>query len=151
MSGPEPRTAAQRKADALAKLTAPAADAWVSTAGDRAHLVPLSIAWIDGRIVLAVEARSVTARNLVDGGVARVALGATRDVVMIDTVLDASHEVAGAPAAIADGYAAQSDWDPRAEPEGYVYLVLRPERVQVWTEVHELAGRTVMRAGEWLT
>ena len=85
-----------------------------------------SIAWIDERIVLAVEARSVTARNLVDGGVARVALGATRDVVMIDTVLDASHEVAGAPVAIADGYAAQSDWDPRAAPHGYVYLVLRP-------------------------
>jgi hypothetical protein len=150
MTGPEPRTAAQRKLDTLAKLTAPAADGWVATAGDRAHLVPLSIAWIDERIVLAVEARSVTARNLVAGRAARVGLGATRDVVMIDTVLDASHDVAGAPAAIADGYAAQSDWDPRSSPEGYVYHVLRPERVQAWTEVHELPGRTIMRAGEWL-
>jgi hypothetical protein len=149
----EPRPGRQRKADTLAKLTAPAADAWVATAGDsgRPHLVPLSIAWIDERIVLAVEATSVTARNLLAGGVARLGLGVTRDVAMVDVVVDASHEVDGSPADIADAYAQQSDWDPREAGEGYLYLVLRPQRVQAWTEVHELAGRTIMRDGRWTT
>jgi hypothetical protein len=149
----EPRPGRQRKADTLAKLTAPAADAWVATAGDsgRPHLVPLSIAWIDERIVLAVEATSVTARNLLAGGVARLGLGVTRDVAMVDVVVDASHEVVGAPAEVADAYAQQSDWDPREAGEGYLYLVLRPQRVQAWTEVHELAGRTIMRDGRWTT
>ena len=55
-----------------------------------------------------------------------------------------------APPELADAYAAQSDWDPRADAAGYVFLVLRPDRVQAWTEVHELAGRTIMRAGEWV-
>jgi hypothetical protein len=147
----EARPGDQRKADTLAKLTAPAADAWVATAGEtgRPHLVPLSIAWVDERIVLAVEASSVTARNLLAGGVARLGLGATRDVAMVDVVVEASHDVAGAPAAIADGYARQSDWDPRDAPDGYLFVVLRPRRIQAWTEVHELADRTIMRDGRW--
>ena len=111
---------------------------------------PLSIAWVDERIVLALEARSVTARNLTETGAARLAVGGTRDVVLLDTRLEATHEVAAAPQALADAYAAQSDWDPRADAAGYVFLVLRPDRVQAWTEVHELAGRTIMRAGEWV-
>jgi hypothetical protein len=150
VTGPEARTAAERKADTLAKLTAPAADGWVATAGDGAHLVPLSVAWIDDRIVIALEARSVTARNLTGTRTARVALGPTRDVVLVDAVLEASHDVAAAPPELAEAYAAQSDWDPRADADGYVFLVLRPQRVQAWTEVHELAGRTIMRAGEWV-
>jgi len=53
MSDEQPRSPGQRKADTLAKLTAPAADAWVATAAAdadgqaRSHLVPLSLAWID--------------------------------------------------------------------------------------------------------
>jgi len=150
VTGPEARTGPQRKADTLAKLTAPAADAWVATAGGGAHLVPLSVAWIDERVVIAVEERSVTARNLTTARAARIALGGTRDVALIDVALDASHPVAEAPDALGSAYAAQSDWDPREAGDGYVYLVLRPERIQAWTEVHELAGRTIMRAGEWL-
>ena len=33
----------------------------------------------------------------------------------------------------------------------YVYLVLRPQRIQVWRESNELAGRTVMRGGAWVS
>ena len=38
--------------------------------------------------------------------------------------------------------------DTRAD--GYVFLVLRPERVQAWRESDEIAGRTLMRRGSWL-
>jgi hypothetical protein len=147
----EPRTGAQRRTDTVAKLSAPAADAWVATAGGdgRPHLVPLSIAWIDERVVIAIEATSVTARNLLGAGVARLGLGPTRDVALVDVVVEASHVVAEAPVAIADGYAQQSDWDPRDAGDGHLYVVLRPQRIQAWTEVHELPGRTIMRNGRW--
>jgi hypothetical protein len=145
-----PREAAVRKADTLARLGAPAADVWVATAGDDGpYLVPLSLGWLGERVVVALEARSRTARNLGAHGVARLAVGPTRDLVVLDVVLEATHPAGQAPADIRDGYAAQADWDPRDLP-GYVYLVLRPTRIQAWRESNEIAGRTLMRDGEWL-
>jgi len=146
-----PRPAAVRKADTLAALSAPAADTWVATAaGDRPHLVPLSLAWVDERVVLAVADDSPTTRNLIATRRARLGVGVTRDVVMIDAELEASHPVPAAPEELAAAYAAQSDWDPREDGEGYLYLVLRPTRVQAWREVNELRDRTLMRRGAWL-
>ena len=87
MTDAAPRSTEQRKADTLAKLTAPAADVWVATAAAQAgghassHLVPLSLAWVDERVVLATEADSVTARNITSERHARLGLGTTRDVV----------------------------------------------------------------------
>src|SRR5918994_4612893 len=85
-----PRDPATRKADALAMLATPAVDVWVATASPTGtpHLVPVSLAWVDERAVIAVERSSVTARNLTSSGVARLAVGSTRDVVMIDATLD---------------------------------------------------------------
>jgi hypothetical protein len=152
----EPRSFSQRKADALALLRTPAIDGWVATAsigGDgiaRAHLVPLSLAWLNDRLVLALAADSLTARNIAATGAARVAVGPTRNVVIADAVLERSVEVAKAPAELADGYAGQADWDPRTEREPYLFLVLRPERILAWREANEIAGRTLMRGGVWL-
>lgn len=146
----QPRDAHTRKADTLARLREPAADVWVASAADGvAHLVPLSLAWLDERVVLALEERSATARNVTAAGAARLGVGPTRDVVMVDAVLERTVPVAAAPPELADGYAAQADWDPR-DAEGYVFLVLRPVRIQAWREVNELAGRTLMRDGAWL-
>jgi hypothetical protein len=152
MTYAEPRPAAVRKADTLARLAEHTLDGWVASAdgSGRAHLVPLSLLWTGEHVVIAVERPSVTARNIIGSGAARVGVGATRDVVMIDAVLDRTVPVADAPADIADGYAAQADWDPRAAAGDFVYLVLRPERIQAWREVNELAGRTLMRAGAWV-
>ena len=151
MSAPAPRPTEQRVADTIAKLAEPNADVWVASAGpDGAHLVPLSLAWIDERVVIALPTDSVTARNIAASGRARLAVGPTRDVVMIDAELDASHPVDDAPASIADGYAAQADWDPRGQP-GYRFLAFRPRRLQAWREANEIAGRTLMRDGTWVT
>jgi hypothetical protein len=143
----QPRTKAQRKADVLAKLSAPVADCWVATAGP--YLVPLTAAWVGERIVLATDGSTPTARNLAGSGVARVALGGTRDVVMIDARLERTVRV-GESGAVGEAYAAQNDWDPRLAGDSYVFLILRPERVQAWREVDELPGRTIMRDGAWL-
>lgn len=147
----DPRTLEQRRADVLAKLTAPVADAWVATAaGDEPYLVPLTLGWHDDRLVLATARRSPTARNLMAYRKARVALGGTRDVVMIDAVLDETIEV-GEAGPVGEAYAAQNDWDPREAGEAFVFLTLRLDRVQAWREQNEIAGRTIMRDGAWLT
>ncbi|MFF5083093.1 pyridoxamine 5'-phosphate oxidase family protein [Actinoplanes sp. NPDC000266] len=146
----EPRSPVERKADVLAKLSAPVADAWVATAdGDEPYLVPLTVAWFEERVLLATDTGSPTGRNLAAHGRARVALGGTRDVVLIDAVLEKAIPV-GESGPVGEAYAAQNDWDPRTAGDSYAFLVLRPERVQAWREVNELAGRTLMRDGVWL-
>ncbi len=147
------RTARQRTADTIAKLAAIGADTWVATASDAgsAHLVPLSYAWDGGRVLLSAQADSLTVRNVRSSGRARLGFGPTRDVVIIDAelerVLDVDDE---APADTLRAYADQAGWDPREEPEPYVLIVLRPRRIQAWREANELAGRLLMRDGEWL-
>ena len=145
-----PRDCATRKGDALALLATPAIDVWVATASpDGApYLVPLSLAWVDGAAVIALATSSRTARNLGEGGTARLAVGPTRDVVMIDAVVERRVAVDDDPA-LGAAYVAQADWDPRGEP-GYELVVLRPVRVQAWREANEIPGRTLMRDGRWL-
>ena len=147
---PEPRDTVTRKADTLAMLATPAIDVWVATASSAGapYLVPVSLAWVDERAVIAVDGSSATARNLTASGSARLAVGPTRDVVMIDAALEQTVDVA-ADDALGAAYVAQADWDPRRSG-GYVFLVLRPVRVQAWREVNEIAGRTLMRDGTWL-
>jgi hypothetical protein len=157
MTDGQPRTREQRRADTLAKLSAPAADVWVATAGEDAgghassYLVPLSLAWLDERVVLATEANSVTARNIISARRARLGLGPTRDVVMIDADLEQVYSLDEVPADLARGYARQADWDPRESGGQMRFLVLRPRRIQAWREADELPGRTLMRDGEWIT
>jgi hypothetical protein len=148
----EPRSIARRKADVLTKLSAPVADVWVSTTdGTQPFLVPLTMAWWRQLIVLATNDDSPTVRNIRTSGRARLGLGPTRDVVRIDAVLDKVIPV-GAPEAVEAGqaYADQGDWDPRTVGVPYVLVLLRPERIEAWREENELAGRHVMRGGQWL-
>lgn len=156
MPDPEPRSAQQRKRDTLAMLATPEIDVWVATASTSddgtptAHMVPLSLSWHHDRVVIALASSSVTARSLTETSRARLGVGPTRDVVMIDAVLESMVAVEQAPPELAQAYAAQADWDPREDPTGYVYLVLRPTRIQAWREVNELPTRTLMRNGTWL-
>jgi hypothetical protein len=148
-----PRTLEQRTADTRALLAAPGADIWVATAsatGD-AYLVPLSYGWTGEKIVLSTDSTMVTARNLVNSGRARLGTGRTRDVVMIDAELETVYPVGDVPEEIAAPFVTQSDWDPRPGGDPYVFLVLRPLRIQAWREANEIAGRTLMRDGAWLS
>jgi hypothetical protein len=145
-----PRDRSTRLADTRALLGTPAVDVWVATASTAGapHLVPLSLAWVGERAVVAVEQTSLTARNLTATGRARLGVGPTRDVVLIDAELDRTVPVAD-DLELGAAYAAQADWDPRTS-RGHVFLVLRPVRVQAWREADEIAGRTLMRDGRWL-
>ena len=127
------------------------ADAWVATASaDRAHLVPLTYAWDGTHVVLATAVGSVTEQNLRTSPTVRLAFGDSRDVVMIDGVLEEVAPVRESASAIGEIYAAQADWDPRHSDGDHVYLLVRPQRVQVWREVDEIRGRSVMRDGAWI-
>lgn len=131
-----PRTGLQRRADVIAKLEARRADAWVASASESgdAHLVPLSLAWDGARVLLATAPGSATAHNIVRSGATRLALGGTRDVVMIDAVLDEAVALEEASSELVETYAKQAEWDPRSTGEAFVFLLLRPRRIQAWRE-----------------
>lgn len=144
------RSTRQRKSDAIEKLEKDQ-DVWVATADDRgiAHLVPLSLCWHDGMVIVAAEARSRTARNASASGRARLALGPSRDVVMIDAEASVVARPAAGPA-IARAYRERTGWEPGSDGGDWVYIFLVPTRIQVWRDVEEIAGRTVMSDGTWL-
>ena len=145
------RTTGQRKMDAIDKLEGDL-DVWVATANDQgvAHLVPLSLCWHGGEVIVATEFQSRTARNVTKSAQARLALGSSRDVVMIDASASVVDTLSADPA-IVHAYSERTGWDPGGEVGSWVYVRLRPRKVQVWREVDEIAGRTVMRDGTWLS
>jgi hypothetical protein len=148
--GPAPaRSRSQRKADVLAKLRSDV-DLWVASADEtgRAHLVPLSYYWDGATLTVATLHDSRTGRNLARTGWARVALGPTRDVVIIEGPVEAMP--VGTDSGLEDAHAQATGFDARAEPEQYIYLRITPHGVQAWRESNELAGRQLMRRGKWL-
>lgn len=123
---------------------------WLSTGGDTGpHLIPVAFVGDGDAIVTATGEGSKTVRNLQETGRARIAVGTTSDVVMVDATLDGLVSVAEVATDLADRFAAVSH-DPRQMP-GYVYIRLLPRRIQVWNGFHEFPGRTVMLEGEWLS
>jgi hypothetical protein len=143
------RSRAQRKTDTLRKLESEV-DVWVSSAdeGGRANLVPLSFVWHGAALTVSMPATSLTARNLTRALWARVALGPTRDVVMLEGPLECLP--IGADPALEDAHARATGFDPREEPKTYFYFRLTPDGIQAWREENELAERQLMRDGVWL-
>ena len=143
------RTLAQRRADVLARLEADV-DLWVASAdatGD-AYLIPLSYYWDGTALTISTPRASRTARDLIRAGSARLALGETRDVVLIHGTVEAL--TLGTDPELEEAHAQAAGFDPRTLADEYVYLRITPRSIQAWREVNELAGRWVMRAGEWL-
>ncbi|MFJ8533675.1 pyridoxamine 5'-phosphate oxidase family protein [Streptomyces sp. NPDC093591] len=151
MTRPPARPAKQRKQDTLNRLEHDE-DVWVATAevdGGVPYLVPLSYLWDGSTLLLATPANSPTGRNLRTTGRARLGIGPTRDVVMIEGAVD-TIAPAQLPEEAADRFAARTGFDPRQLATPYLYFRVRPQRVQAWREADELDGRELMRDGEWL-
>jgi hypothetical protein len=143
------RPRAQRRADTLAKLRGDV-DLWVASADElgNAYLVPLSYYWDGATLTIATPRTSRTATNLIRAGWARVALGPTRDVVIVEGTVEAIP--IGTDAELEEAHARATGFDPRTLADEYVYLRITPESIQAWREANELAGRHVMRSGSWL-
>jgi nitroimidazol reductase NimA-like FMN-containing flavoprotein (pyridoxamine 5'-phosphate oxidase superfamily) len=141
----EPRTCDQRRKDTLRRLEQDV-DAWVATAaGGVPYLVPLSFHWDGEALFLSTLATNPTAQNLAAGGQVRLTLGETRDVVLVEgtaTPVNPSDEVKAA-------FADRTGFDPRTL-RNYPYFRVEPRLIQAWREVNEIAGRDVMRDGEWI-
>jgi hypothetical protein len=143
------RTKPQRKADVLARLQSDV-DLWVASAdatGDT-YLIPLSYYWDGATLTLSTPRASRTAVNLIRAGSARVALGLTRDVVLVEGTVEAL--TLGTDPEMEEAHAQAAGFDPRTLEDEYVYLRITPRAIQAWREVNELAGRWVMRDGGWL-
>ena len=101
------------------------------------------------RLTLATSANSRTARNLRRAGEARLALGPTRDVVILEgSVAFIPRDVIDD--ALATAHAQKTRFDPREIAEECVSIQVIPRMIQAWREADELAGRFVMRDGRWL-
>jgi hypothetical protein len=147
-SPPPPRSREQRRSDALQKLRDDV-DLWVASADETgsAYLVPLSFYWDGSTLTISTPRRSRTARNLQRAGWARVALGPTRDVVIVEGRVD-EISMEDDPG-LGDAHARATGFDPRTLEDDYVYLRITPCVIQAWREENELADRRLMRAGAW--
>ena len=141
----QPRSSAQRKNDTMARLASDV-DAWIATAdtGGNGYLLPLSFLWDGSGVIVSTPRTSITGRNLGRGGRVRVGVGEVRDVTMIDGTAE---PVEDEPTK--EAFAAKHGWDPRNESGDYAFFRIVPDRIQAWREVNELAGRTLMRDGDW--
>ncbi|MEU7996414.1 pyridoxamine 5'-phosphate oxidase family protein [Micromonospora sp. NPDC049060] len=145
----QPRTLEQRKHDTLVRLGKDL-DAWVTTASDTGvpHLVPLSFLWDGGTLTFATGPTSVTGRNLRARPTVRMAIGPTRDVVLVNGTVEA-FSANTVPAELADAFAAKL-WEARNGGTRWSYYQVTPQRILAWREENELPGRELMRDGRWL-
>ena len=151
MTTPPPRSGGQRRHDVLRRLGQDV-DAWVSTADPRdgtPWLVPLSFLWDGAALFVSTPTASPTGRNLRAAGRVRLGIGETRDVVLIEGIVQVL-ETAQITTELGDAFAEKTGFDPRELSTPYSWFRITPRRLQAWREVNELEGRDLMREGEWL-
>ncbi|MGW8762638.1 pyridoxamine 5'-phosphate oxidase family protein [Streptomyces sp. NPDC055815] len=144
-----PRDTARRIRDVLGRLDEEQ-DIWVSTADatGEPYLVPLSFLWDSTHLWLCTRLSNPTGRNLAANGRARLALGHTRDVVLLDGEVT-TFGPEQVPVEAADAFHKKTGWDPRGSGPAYSWFRVRPTEVQAWHEEPELVGRHLMRDGAW--
>lgn len=146
-----PRTRQQRIRDTLNRLEHDI-DAWISTADPdlgTPYLIPLSFAWNGQDLLLSTAAATPTGRNLAATGTVHLAIGSTRDVVLIQGSVQVVPS-ADLPPAEAEQFASKTGFDPRGQNPAYPYFRVAPRRILAWREANEIIGRELMRDGRWL-
>lgn len=144
------RSLHERIADVLKKFETEV-NLWAASASSTGDvwLIPLTFYWSGTHLVLATPTNSRTARNLRRAGVARLALAPTSDVVIIEGDVTAVSGEAIDPE-LAEAHARRAGFDGRRQPGEYIYLLIYPRTIQAWRGPEEMAGRAVMRDGQWL-
>lgn len=82
-----------------------------ASADARPYLVPLAFYWDGADIWLCTRLTNPTGRNLAASGRTRLALGHTRDVVLLDGEVT-TLAVDAVPTEAIEGFAAKCGWDP---------------------------------------
>jgi hypothetical protein len=147
----EPARSPEVRKDHVLKRLDEDVDAWVSTASadGTPYLMPLSFLWDGETLLFSTAASNPTSLNLQATGLAHVALGHTRDVVLLTATAETLH-AEDLAAGVADAFARKTTFDPRVQTALYLYFRLTPTTVQSWREANELPGRTLMRDNTWL-
>lgn len=135
------RSGQQRVADTVHRLEHDV-DAWVATASPRGEpcMVPLSFLWDGATLLFSTLDSNPTARNVASGlRRARIGLGLTRDVVLMECAVETVPAAALPPEVVA-AFAVKTGFRPGPR---YVYLRMTPLWTQAWREVNEIPGREV--------
>ena len=111
--------------------------------------MPLSFDWDGEALLVATPTDSPTGRNLAATRTARLGLGHTRDVTMIEGEAEVL-EMDALPQEEGDRFAARAGFDPRVLATTYRWFRITPRRIQAWREVDELPDRELMRDVRWL-
>ncbi|MEV6005608.1 pyridoxamine 5'-phosphate oxidase [Streptomyces sp. NPDC051976] len=145
-----PRSREERKRDALHRLEHDP-DVWVATADPQGVpcLMPLFFWWDGSFLWLSTRPTNPSGANMAGTGTALLCLGTTRDVVHIEGAVTA-FTAGELPEGVADAFTAKGDWDPRESPQRYDWYRVEPRALRAWGTVPELAGRLLMRDGQWL-
>lgn len=145
MNGARSRTT--RVADTTRRLREDR-DAWVASAGPgRPWLVPLSFVWFGVDLLLCTSRDSPVVKDLTVAPAVRVALGHTRDVVMIQGTAEI-HPIDTLADAELQAYVDKLSSDPRDWADAVIRV--RPDTVLAWRQENEVEGRIIMRDGTWL-
>jgi hypothetical protein len=126
MTLPSARSTAQRRRDAWNQLEHDV-DAWVAPAGPDGmpYLVPLCFLWDGNALLIATRSANPTSRNLLASRQARVAVGHTRDVLLLEATALAVPAVE-LTTEVGDAYAAKTGWDPRTLAIHHTFSGTRP-------------------------
>ncbi|MGI5181571.1 pyridoxamine 5'-phosphate oxidase family protein [Dactylosporangium sp. CA-152071] len=138
MTAQAARSTEQRVADTVRRLEEDV-DAWVATASADGEpcMVPLSFLWDGATLLFSTAVNNPTARNLAANGRARVGVGPTRDVVLIECAVQ-TVPAGDLTDGTKDAFAEKTGFRPG---KGYVYFRMTPLWIQAWREANELAGR----------
>lgn len=151
MTQPPARSLTQRTRDTLHRLENDV-DLWVATADPASgspYMIPLSFHWDGSVILLATAGASPTGRNLAGLGQVRLALDGTRDVILLEGEVVRAYPASEIGDDLGDAFAARTGFDPRHSAASMIFFEIRPRRIQAWREENELAGRLIMKDGEW--
>lgn len=143
----EPRSRRQRIVDTLSRLDSDP-DAWVaSTDAERPWLAPLSFLWDDGHILFATCSSTPTSIHARAVPEVRVALGHTRDVVIIQ-----GRVTTFGPDDLTDEQLVRYQKKHHSNPRTWAdtFMLVQPVRILAWREDNEQAERLVMTDGNWL-
>lgn len=100
-------------------------------------------------MLIATPSSSPTSRNLLATGRVRLAIGPTRDLVLIEGTTRAL-KAAEVPDEVGDAFAEKAGFDPRRLTTTYLYFRIHPQRLQAWREDNEHRDRDLMHGGVWV-
>ena len=145
---PPARPLLQRRKDTYSRLEHDK-DIWIASGDSDGNpwLVPLSFWWDGKSLFITTFINNQTAKNILNSGKIRAALGHPRDVILIDAnaYMLKLHEAKKC----ADAFTKKCGWDPR-KAKGYHFFRVDPYHIEVWRELNEHTDRVLMDDGKWL-